>query len=230
MSCELVDRSLSAYIDGRLVDEQRRAVAWHLAHCEKCAAAAKQSLRLRATLRTLPQPTPPPELTVALRILASREAGRRAAQRWFGGLLGAWVEKFSLRLNALMRPIALPFAGGLVSALLVFATFVPMYTVRDNPSISDVPTGLFTEATLKSVPSMDLSDDEVIVDLVVDGQGRIVDYSLPRKQGWMKNAQVRRAIENALLFTSFTPSTTFGQPISTRIRLSFRRSQIDVKG
>jgi hypothetical protein len=230
MSCELVDRSLSAYIDGRLTDEQRRAVAWHLAHCEKCAVAARQLLRLRATLRVLPQPTPPPKLTVALRIMASREASRRATQHWLGSFLGPWVENFSLRWNALMRPLAVPFAGGLVSALLVFATFVPMYTVREKSSISDVPTGLFTEATLKSVPSMDLSDDELVVDLVVDGQGRIVDYTLPHGQSGMKNAQVRRAIENALLFTSFTPSTTFGQPISTRIRLSFRRSQIEVKG
>jgi hypothetical protein len=83
---------------------------------------------------------------------------------------------------------------------------------------------------VESVPSMDLAEDDVVVDLLIDGQGRIIDYRVPHGQDWMKNAQVRRSIENALLFAHFTPGTTFGQPASARIRLTFRRSQIEVKG
>jgi hypothetical protein len=230
MSCQHVNRALSAYIDGCLPDEERHVVLWHLADCKDCAAACEQMLRLRATLQTVPRHTPPTELTVALRVMASREAARRARRLKIPAAFGRWAEELSIRLNGLMRPLALPFAGGLASAMLVFAVFVPMYGVRDNPAIGDVPTMLSTEATVASVPSMDLAEDEFVVDLLIDGQGRIIDYRLPHGQEWMKNAQVRRSIENALLFAQFTPGTTFGQPSSARIRLTFRRSQIEVKG
>jgi hypothetical protein len=33
-----------------------------------------------------------------------------------------------------------------------------------------------------------------------------------------------------LLFTEFTPATSFGQPMSSKTRLWFRTSRIDVKG
>jgi hypothetical protein len=46
------------------------------------------------------------------------------------------------------------------------------------------------------------------------------------------NIEVRRSVERTLLFTEFTPATSFGQAIPSKLRLSLRRgaSAITVKG
>jgi hypothetical protein len=230
MNCQFVQQALSAYMDGQLTEPVRRQLSEHLAHCRECLAISEQHARIKVSLGMLPARVPPAGLQLALRSLASRELARRRGGGGISARFGRWANVWQFRLDGLMRPLALPFAGGLVSAILVFALFVPMFAVRGKSVIQDVPTMLFTEATVNAVPDFDMNEDEVLVDLVVDGQGRIVDYSAPNGQDWMRNAPLRRRLENALLFTNFTPSTMFGQPASTRVRLTIRRSQIDVKG
>ncbi len=217
-------------MDGQLAKPVRRQVLEHLAHCADCFAISEQQVRIKTSLGMLPARVPPASLQFALRSMAAREIARRRGGQGLVARFARWAEGYQFRLDGLMRPMALPLAGGLVSAILVFALFVPMFAVPGKSLIQDVPTMLYTEATVSSVPDFDMNEDEVLVDLVVDGQGRIVDYSEPHGQDWMRNAPLRRRLENALLFTNFTPSTMFGQPASTRVRLTIRRSQIDVKG
>jgi hypothetical protein len=230
MNCQLVQQALSAYMDGQLAEPVRRRMLEHLTHCADCFAISEQQVRIKVSLGMLPARVPPASLRSALRSLAAREIARRRGGEGLAARFTRWAEGYQFRMDTLMRPLALPFAGGLVSAILVFALFLPMFAVPGKSVIQDVPTMLFTAATVNSVPDFDMNEDEVLVDLVVDGQGRIVDYSAPRGQDWMRNAPLRRRLENALLFTNFTPSTMFGQPASTRVRLTIRRSQIDVKG
>ena len=46
----------------------------------------------------------------------------------------------------------------------------------------------------------------------------------------LANPQMRRRLENALVFSNFTPATTFGQPMMSKMRLWFHSSRIDVRG
>jgi hypothetical protein len=64
----------------------------------------------------------------------------------------------------------------------------------------------------------------------VDEQGRMIDYAVVAGAGVLANAAVRRRLENMLLFTEFTPATSFGQPMTSKMRIWFRTSRIDVKG
>jgi hypothetical protein len=43
---------------------------------------------------------------------------------------------------------------------------------------------------------------------------------------------VRRSVERTLLFTEFTPATSFGQAVPSKLRISLRRgaAAINVKG
>ncbi len=230
MNCQSVQRALSAYMDGQLDEPVRGEVCQHLERCRSCFAVSEQQVRIKVSLGMLPARVPPARLEYVLRSMASREIARRRAGSGMAARLATWADAWQFRLDGLMRPVAMQIAGGLVSAILLFALFVPMYAVPGRHLIQDVPTMLSTEARVNNVPDFDMNEDEVLVDLVVDGQGRIVDYSAPNGQDWMHNMPLRRRIENALLFTNFTPSTMFGQPASTRVRLTIRRSQIDVKG
>lgn len=179
---------------------------------------------LSRALRSLPRRLPPPSLRSSLRELVSRER-RRAADRGI-----AWRDRMRLFTNNLIRPLALPLAGGIFSTVVWFSMWVvPTYPVRAASSF-DVPTVLYTEATVKGAGPIGASGGDVIVDVTVDGQGRMVDYTIVSGHNVMINQALRRNIENILLFIEFTPATAFGQPMSGRMRLSLGSSHIDVKG
>ncbi len=181
---------------------------------------------LAQMLRGLRPRVPPPGLTTSLRVLASRERRRMG---------GAWGDRLRLFATNLMRPLALPFAGGVCSAVVLFSMWlVPTYPVRGEGSF-DVPTMLTTQATVRGTGPIGATGDDVIVDVIVmpnsDGYGRMVDYTVVSPHGAPVDEALRRNIENRLLFTEFTPATAFGQPTASRIRLYLQRSShIDVKG
>jgi hypothetical protein len=130
-----------------------------------------------------------------------------------------------------MRPLALPAAGGLCSAVFLFSTLlVPTFQASfamDN-SPGDVPTMLSTEPTLKFMAPVAFFSGDAVVDLKIDQQGRIANYSIVGAPE--TSDKLRRSIENSLLFTEFWPATQFGRPIPGSIRISFRSSHIDVRG
>lgn len=221
---------VSGYLDGRLTGEERREMAHHLSECDNCVTAAEDFRRMRATLRSLPKLSPPRQLQAELRVAASRAAARRAARATFPLWCAAWKDRLRFSFQHLMRPIALPLTGGLVSAGLMFGMLAPSFALPSNYRNSDVPTVLATQATVKGMAPLGISDSDVIVDLTVDEQGRMVDYTIIEGQGQINSEALRRSLENSLLFTEFNPATSFGQPMSGRIRVSFRSSRIDVRG
>jgi hypothetical protein len=186
--------------------------------------------QMLAGLRTLPQPEPPREVTVSLRILGSREALRR---RRFASPAAFWKyvrEGVMVRFDNLLRPVAMPAAGGVAASMLLFAMIAPALTVNRAPA-NDVLAAFSTEAQLESSFSVNLTAvDLVVVDLFIDEQGKVVDYSIPEGQNWAKNPMLVRNLETTLLYTKFTPATYFGQPSAARTRITLLRSQVEVRG
>ena len=117
------------------------------------------------------------------------------------------------------------------SAVFLFSTLVPTFRAAfalDNGP-GDVPTMLTTEPTLKFMAPVAFFNGDAVVDLKIDDQGRIINYSILGAPGPASD-QLRHSIENSLLFTEFWPATNFGRPIAGTIRISFRSSHIDVRG
>jgi hypothetical protein len=130
----------------------------------------------------------------------------------------------------MVRPLALPFAGGLFSAVALFTTFlVPNYPLRPD-SGSDVPTMLTTAAFIKNTAPIGAAGGDVVVDVSIDEQGRMVDYIVISGAAILTDLAFRRRLENTLMFTEFVPATSFGVPTSSRIRLSLNSSSVEVKG
>jgi hypothetical protein len=178
-------------------------------------------------LGTLRRRVPPPRLSESLRVMASRERARLLQGRQM-----PLSDRARLFVDNLMRPLALPFAGGIFSAVVLFGMWViPTYPLRGSIA-GDVPTVLTTQAAVKQTGPVDVSGD-VVVDVTVeplpDGTGRMLDYHIVC--GNVANDQaLRRSIESFLIFTVFQPATALGQPVLGKIRLSLQSSQIDVKG
>jgi hypothetical protein len=223
MNCRTVRTKLLAEFDRSTPIAERQAVAAHLRVCRSCSQIGAEREGVRAAMRALPQMAPPADLFVRLRVIASKEQQRRAA-----GWLRRTTTHAQLLFDGLMRPLALPLAGGICSALLLFALLVPSFAWV--PSAQDVPIGLSTEATVKSMTPVGFEDGEAVVDVTIDDQGRMVDFRIVHAQGGELNQSFRRSVENALLFTVFTPRTAFGQPVGGRLRLTFRSSSVEVKG
>jgi hypothetical protein len=182
----------------------------------------------------MPVRVPPPSLKTRLRVVASRELVRQQKMASIPAMWASWRTSYRLWSQNLMRPLAIPTAGGFLSAVILFC-LLPIGMISPSlalsvATITDVPTALYTEATVKSISPVGFNDEEVVVELTIDDQGRIVSYTIPDSPHIVQSPGLRRNIESSLLFTQFTPATTFGQPMSGKLRLSFRNSSIIVKG
>jgi hypothetical protein len=182
-------------------------------------------------------------LTVALRVIASRERQRFVERRSFRQMFAAWRERASLGAGDTMRSLVLPLTGGVCTAVVLFSTWlVPTYPLHVDSGF-DVSTMLTTsneqahaaclastfcrhEATVAGSAAIGLSGDAV-VGVTVDNRGKVVDIDMISGSDILHNAERRHRLENLLLLTPFEPATEFGRPVSGRVVLS--SSQIDVK-
>jgi hypothetical protein len=228
MDCASARQRISAYLDGQGSAEERRLLKRHLGNCRGCAHESERYSQLRVSLRSLPARIPPADLTTRLRVVAFK-----VRMESFGGASPwrRWRDRMQLSLRHLMRPLALPAVGGLCSAVFLFSTFVPMFESAFALNASgDIPTMLVTEPTLKDIAPVAFDNNsEAVVDLQLDDQGQIVNFTIVSAPGGQSD-ELRHNIENSLLFTEFWPATAFGRGVAGTIRISFRSSRIDVRG
>lgn len=191
--------------------------------------------RLLQSLPHVPARAVPPELSVALRVLASHQRKRQLSHRNFSARLEnflGWAARFR---EDFVGPLALPLTGGVAAAIVLFSMcVVPEYPLR-QPSLAnvpsvDVPTTLSTAVAVKTISPFVTSADEVVVDVWVDEEGRMFDYAIVAGATVLASDQLRRRLENMLLFTEFTPATEFGRPMSSKVRLRLGSSRVDVRG
>jgi hypothetical protein len=225
MSCQSVRKVLAVYSDHCLPRGEEAEVEAHLARCPDCNVRYEQLLQVRETLRAMPKLRTPNQLATQLQVLASRERVRQMNHSTWRLLWHEWAGRARLVVDNAMRPMALPVAGGLVSALFLFSMLVPPLQSFRGP-LNDTPTGFYTEPTIATTSPFGVTD-EVMVELVINEEGRIVDYSVRDRQ---LSRELISQIGNMILFTSFNPATAFGQPTPGRMLVSFRRSHIVVKG
>lgn len=221
---------LSAYEDGHVVETERMWVAAHLASCSDCKESYNQLSEMRKAVRGLPARRVPPRLQMSLKAMASRESSRRRRHASLVARFNAWTEDLTMTFQDLMRPLAVPAFGGLVSSIVLFSMMMTNFQGIMKAYPHDVPTVLATEASVISSMDANFPFHDIMLDVYVDEQGRVIDYAFPEGYGAFADGALRRKLENALLFTRFAPATTFGQPTSGWVRVSFRRSEIDVKG
>ena len=183
-------------------------------------------------LRNLRTRVPPPELHTRLRVIASRERQRRlASANWFS----SWRDRAALFFDNVVKGFAVPAAGGVFAAILLFIMFVvPAYPLRGVTGI-DVPTSLTTGVSLISMgafgpTALGSSSTDLVVDVSVDEQGRMIDYVVVAGSALLASSDLRRRLGDALIVSRFAPATAFGQPMPSKVRLWFRSSAVDVRG
>lgn len=228
MNCHSVRGWLSAHLDERLPEAEREHLLLHLDECRECSLVFEQMLRVQDAMRRLPALTPPPHLASMLRVMASRERVRRLVLRSPAAVLASLAARARLWVDNLMRPVAVPLAGGLISAIILFSMLVPSILFHRSLT-DDVPlAALYREAAVTTPAPFGFEGDDFILEVTVDQKGRMVDYSITDGERLIHNPRLRRAVENYMLFTRFSPATAFGQPTLGKVTVSFSRYQFNV--
>ena len=231
MKCRTTVRSVSLLLDDRLSAGERRDLEQHLQSCPDCALSAHQLSSLSESLRELPVRPVPADLAMSLRATASQARAERSSRATLAARLEYGRQNVRLWMDNLMRPFAVPVAGGLLSAVFLFMVLAPIYSNPSRTGTADVPTTLTRPAAIKqSVNSAVMIETVLVVEVWVDRTGRLIDYSIPPGQDWPINESLRRSIEEALLCTEFEPATLFGRPAASKLQITLRHDMVEVKG
>jgi hypothetical protein len=197
----------------------------HLELCGRCHDEYQALEKQRLALRSLEAPAVSPVLTERLRVLASHERLRQMARASISARLRHLSDNLGLFMDNMMRPIALPFGGGLLSAILLFSILAPglrfTRSMDSDPSVISLvtlPEGKLVGASgevyrLEMVSSIPSWTDSTLVELSVDRYGHV--------RGWnMVRGELTPDVKSVILFSSFNPGTYFGVPTDSKILVS----------
>ncbi len=174
--------------------------------------------QLIMALRSLPRRVPPARLATSLRVIASRERQRLVENLSLGQIFISWLDRTRFMLRDMLRPLMLPATGGIFSAVVLFSMWVvPTYPLRAKMAV-DIPTQLTTGVQVQRSVTAALSDS-VLVDVDVDDQGHLLGYQIVSGADVVADPLMRRRMETALWFTTFSPATAFGMPMAGKTRV-----------
>jgi hypothetical protein len=187
--------------------------------------------QMRSSLRNMARPSVPPALAAQLRVMASHECARQVARRNFAARVQHLFAATRLAFDNMMRPVAVPFAGGLLSALVLFSVLVPSLTFRHNFG-DEPPTAVFTYPDGRIVGQMEyvrmepvsasIASDETVLELVIDPTGRVRDFYVSR-------GKITADMASVILLSQFNPATIFGQPTWGRVQLVYHHNNHSVR-
>jgi hypothetical protein len=216
-------------MDGAISEGENAQLRAHLESCAGCRHDLESYRRMAVQLAHLERVAPPADLAVRIRVRASRAASDP------GWVRRTW-SRSALVFENILEPLAVPATGGILTAVMVFATIVqsmlggmPFGVIHQ-----DVPTTLIQPARLERlapfpVPGVggdDQLSDNLVLEATLNAQGQVVGYTILAGPG---TPEVRRQIDQVLLFSRFRPMLDFGRPMAGgRVVLSF--SEVHVKG
>jgi Putative zinc-finger len=220
MNCSEAKSMFSPYLDGAVTGTEMLALTRHF---DACAPCHQQYISLRRTqqlLTSVGRRKAPADLSLKLRLAISREAAQ-SRRPYFHSL--------RIRLENAVQGLMVPATAGLVTAVVIFGFLMGFFALPLQAGNPDVPLMMNTAPQLQQsafgTPLDSISDDSLVIEAYVDSNGRVQDYrvlSSPDAKG------LPPQVKNMLIFTTFRPATSMGQPTSGRAVLSF--SKISVKG
>ena len=224
MKCTTVRKNLAGYLDDALIGEERvrerAAISKHLDSCSGCREELQRFRKLLLLLSRVPTSVPPADLAVRIKVAAAQA---QPSQDW-ASRFRAFRDHAGIVLENVFRPLTVPATGGLLSAMLVFVLalqmIVPGITVRAVEN--DVPINMIRPAKVVSLSDYPQSWPEkndvelslphgLLLDVTVDAQGHMTDYQI---LSGPSSLELRRQLDQMLLFSRFSPMLSFGRPTS----------------
>jgi hypothetical protein len=225
MNCSRIREKLPGYLDGALPVDDHGPIRKHLEDCSGCRGELEQYRQLQRMMSHAVRPEPPADLAMRIRVAVSQA---RASRGW-----AAHMHRLAIRtqlvLENILEPLAVPATGGVLAALLVFASVMQVFAggVPFGGIANDLPTNLLQPARLEQLAAFPVPDEGgLLVEATVNAEGQLVNYTI---LSGLDNAEIRRQLDQVLMFSRFRPQLSFGRPTSGgRVLLSF--SGVRVRG
>lgn len=228
MDCVNVQELISLLLDRKLPGEERGMVLSHLGSCRTCTAHLDSAQKLRASMLEMNRARVPAALHSKLRVIASHEQQRHLLHSNIRNVAQYWSDRIRLAFDNLMRPLAVPFAGGSLSAMILFCMLVPSLSFRHNFTdqslltdpygsvvlwSSNGPLALPDSGNFPRIQRFDAAtpDDANVVELTIDEAGKVSDFSLTR-------GKLTEDLRNIIMFSQFQPATLLGLPTSGKVK------------
>jgi len=240
MKCNTVRTNLAGYLDDAITGgarvEERAQIRQHLEACDVCREELERFRKLSVMLSRVPKNLPPADLAIRIKVAAAQAQHSRD----WPSRMRRIKDRAEILLDNVFRPLSVPATGGFFSAILVFVLVLQMIlpgtTVRAVQN--DVALNLMRPAELVSLSDYPQSwapesqDVELsmphglLVDVTVDSHGQMTDYTI---LSGPTNQELRRHLDQMLLFSRFSPMLSFGRPTAGgHVVLSF--SAVRVRG
>lgn len=229
MSCEQVQELISSFLDRRGAEGDRETVMAHARSCRECGAVLEFHQTVRPALRKMERVRVPVNLTSNLRVLASHERVRQLSRVSLSARIRFWSDKAKLFFDNLMRPLAVPFAGGVISAMTIFSVLLPcltfqhvyadqmLFTYPEGEVVTLSASGVYLPpSSLEYSPRIERTDAKTpeaanVVVLTIDQSGRVCDWSV-------SHGELTPDITNIIMFSQFSPATNLGLPIAGKVK------------
>jgi len=227
MDCLTANRQLSGYLEGLAPERRRREMQAHLRSCSSCSERVDELVR--ASVKRLPVLKPSAVLTSKLMVAAS-QASQKRRYHLARTALERWYDVVRMSTEHLLRPLMVPVAGGLAAAMLLFGLLVPDLAHELHPVSGDIDTLVYTPASIKDLTPIGVEDTDIMLDVTVDENGRMLEYKVVAGESLLKDEHLKRRLVDVLMYGQFNPATQFGQRVAGRLRIGFRSSSMDVRG
>jgi Putative zinc-finger len=213
-TCSEIRDRFSEYIDGVCPAETIHSVRYHLAHCAPCAIELERYEALQSELHQLSRQRVSPDLALRLRVQMSQELHRNFFQR------------IRVRLENVFRPVWFPSVAGALVALICIVLMLGAGTPQTS-NIPDVPLELVTPPRVQVLAPLtfDTGAQALVLVTYVNAQGRVTKY---RILSGKQSPGLMQRLDQMMFYSLFEPATSFGQPTSGQVVLSFRT--ITVRG
>jgi hypothetical protein len=229
MSCDNVQELISPLIDRKIPAAERESLLAHLESCRECGAHFESMQNLRRALSEMNRAAMPPNLAARLRVMASHELARHQSRATLSDRFEHWSGHLRLWFDNLMRPLAVPFAGGIVSALVLFSALVPSFSVVHDYADADwgtdpygqvvvlSSTGVNSPGVSADVPKIEPTyasypEDATVVWLMIDESGKVVNYQLAK-------GNMTSDMQTVIMLSKFMPATFLGIPTPGLVKM-----------
>jgi hypothetical protein len=224
LTCEAARAEFGTYLDSAMSGVEMQAIAAHLEFCVPCGREFAELRLLQQRLGELGTAPAPERLQQQLRETLALERER--------GTHLAWRCRAQLAWKSWLAPLALRVSGGLLAALVLagglgwlFAAPLVSSVQANDENMAHLVSPRYLYSQVPAQPIKTRHDVPVVVEALVDTQGRVYDYQIVAGP---QDPAVQMKVQQNLLASVFTPATAFGVPVRGQVVVTY--SGVMVRG
>jgi len=217
LACETAREEFGSYLDSAMSGVEMQAIAGHLESCTPCSREFSELRLLQQHLGRLGMTPAPERLQRQLCDTLSYERERGTHLAWRGRMALAWKNW--------LAPLALRVSGGLMAALMIaaglgwlFAAPLVSSVQANDENMAHLVSPRYLYSQVPAQPIETRHDVPVVVEALVDTQGRVYDYHIVAGP---QDPDIQMKVQENLLASVFTPATAFGVPVRGQVVVTY---------